>query len=368
MSSRQLARAKTFSLVGLAVVAGAGLSACGSDAGRPSGVADTPIDAAPNDATSHPDVVRGDASTHGDASADGEAGSKDGATDASMDEAEAAEPALCLDDGGPVHLDAITAPTQVSGVCQATIRRAVATSVTAGATVRFVGLTPDARTLAWFEAGTLNYADRADANAAWGPGHSVDGVVPGPDRPALSADGLRVVVVKSDRHGFAEYTRLDRMSSRFASVASETQFAGINAVGVMLGSNEWLGSPVLSSDDHTFIYLRGEGIDQRHDAVYASTRASNITWPLGVAVHAIQLDALCGRYRRPTGLSADGLTLFYWDETVAAERATFRSAPTAAFAGSIDLGDSADAVPNAACSSLFFSVSTGGVSSAALTP
>src|SRR5450432_219164 len=218
MTSRQLARATTFSLgrLGLAVVAGAGLWACGSDAGRPSGVVDTPIDAAPNDGASKADVVRGDASTHGDASADGEAGSKDGATDDSMDEPEA-EPALCLDDGGPVHLDAITAPMQVSGVCQATIHRAAATSVTAGVTVRFVGLTPDARTLAWFDGTTLNYADRADANAAWGPGHSVDGVMPGPDRPALSADGLRIVVVNDDRHGFAEYTRLDRVSSRFAS-------------------------------------------------------------------------------------------------------------------------------------------------------
>ena len=69
-----------------------------------------------------------------------------------------------------------------------------------------------------------------------------------------------------------------------------------------------------------------------------------------------------------TALSSDALTLFYWDETVRAERATFRKALDAPFAGSIDLGDAADGVPNSACNAVYFSAPTGGVSWAGLTP
>jgi hypothetical protein len=351
---------------GAAVVAGAALWACGSGGDLPSGVQDNMPDARTTDALGEVDAAQDDARTDGSADA-GEGGSQD-ATEASVDEADAREPPFCFDEGGPVHPDPTTAPAQASGgVCPSTIHRAISTITSEGVTIRFVGLTPDARTLAWFESGTLNYADRADATSAWSPGHSVDGVTPGPDRPALSADGLRIVVVKADRHGFAEYTRLDRQT-RFGSDPSETQFSAINGVGVMLGTNEWLGSPVLSSDDRMFIYLRGEAIDQRHDAVYASTRSSNVTWPLGVAVHAVELDAICGRYRRPTALSSDALTLFYWDEVAGAERATFRSLPGGSFAGSIDLGDAADAVPNAACTVAYFTAAAGGVSSAGFTP
>ena len=59
--------------------------------------------------------------------------------------------------------------------------------------------------------------------------------------------------MKADRHGFAEYARSDRLEPhRFGSTPSEAQFAAINAVGAMFGSNEWFGSPVLSGDDRTF--------------------------------------------------------------------------------------------------------------------
>jgi hypothetical protein len=370
MTARQLACATALEggRLGVALVAGAMLLACGSEDSHPGGVVDTPgLEAGTTkDATTRVDVFRSDAATQGDARADGDA-SSDGAAELS-DEADAPEPPFCTGDGGPVHPEQPTAPAQAPGVCQKTLHRAMTTSVTQGATIRFVGLTPDARTIAWFESDTLNYADRADASSAWGAGHSVDGLTPGPDRPALSPDGLRIVVVKKDRHGFAEYTRLDRQNSRFGSDPSETQFSAINAVGVMLGANEWLGSPVLSSDDRTFVYLRGEANERRHDAVYASSRPGNVGWPMGAALHATELDALCGLYRRPTGLSSDALTLFYWDEVLGGERATFRKAVDAVFAGSIDLGDAVDGVPNEACNTVYFTSPTGGVSSASLVP
>ena len=145
----------------------------------------------------------------------------------------------------------------------ATIHRAVTTSVSDGgdhSARRAHAGRPD---MAWFETGTLNYADRADANASWNPAHSVDGVTEGPDRPALSPDGLRIVVVKADRHGFAEYVRSDRLEptalarlrARRSSPRS-TRWARCSA------ANEWFGSPVLSGDDRTFVYLRGDAIER----------------------------------------------------------------------------------------------------------
>ena len=172
-----------------AAVAGLLLLACGSDDGHPTAVInDTVLDATTNvqDAHAKTDVTRSDAGT-ADASADASTEASDAhpqdASDSSADKAEAAEPPLCMGDAGPVHLNQPTAPAQATGVCQGTIHRAATTSVSTGATIRLVGLTPDARTIAWFETGTLNYADRDSATAAWNPAHSVDGITEGPIDP-----------------------------------------------------------------------------------------------------------------------------------------------------------------------------------------
>ncbi|HKQ67778.1 MAG TPA: hypothetical protein VJT73_00490 [Polyangiaceae bacterium] len=352
---------------------------CGSsDVAGPSKLGDPPFDfdaqVSPSDARSAADRAAVDAADSGegaggsrsDSAPGDEMTERDGSPDASTDD-DAAEPMPCLEDGGgPSEPPKLVAPTGAAGVCAATLGRQAASVVREGDFMRFVGLTPDARTIAWFETHTLNYADRAAATSAWGPGFSVDGVKDEvPDRPMLSPDGLRIVFVRDDRHGLAEVSRVDR-TSRFGSQASETQFAAINALGLMLGPNEWIGSPVLSSDDRSLFYVRGEGIDGRHDAVYLSRRVGDVSWPIGAALRAPELEASCGRHRRPTGLSSDGLTLFYWDEVSGTERATFRAGPDAVFAGAVDLGAAADAVPNPGCSAMVFTPPGGGISSAPL--
>jgi hypothetical protein len=374
MPAPQFSRStSTRAKLGAALVACVAQAACGSgDTSHPVGAVldDFKPDASSLEASVPvSDGARKEVEAQADGGADSHAEARaEAAIEASSPaDADASEPPLCASEGGPIHPDQPTAPTPTTGVCAATLHRTANTSMKQGATLQFVGLTPDGRTLAWFEAGTLNVADRANASAAWSPAFSVDGVTQGPDRPALSPDGLRIVVVKPDRHGFTELARPDRQQ-RFATNPSEAQFAAINGLGVMLGSNEWLGSPVLSKDDRTFFYLRGDATQVRHDAVYASTRAADVSWPIGAAVHAIELDAICGLYRRPTGLSSDLLTLFYYDEIMGGERATFRKSTTTAFAGSIDLGDAADAVPNTACDTVYFTAAGGGVSSASLSP
>ena len=162
----------------MSAVAGLLLCACGSDNGHPAGVvSDTVMPEASTsvqDANAVMDVTRSDTGLYTMAALMPATLALQDATDSSADEAEAAEPPLCMGEGGPVHLDQQTAPAQATGVCTATIHRAATTSVSAGVTIRLVGLTPDARTMAWFETGTLNYADRDSATAAWNPAHSVD--------------------------------------------------------------------------------------------------------------------------------------------------------------------------------------------------
>jgi hypothetical protein len=57
----------------------------------------------------------------------------------------------------------------------------------------------------------------------------------------------------------------------------------------------------------------------------------------------------------PTGLSSDGLTLFYWDEEAEELSAIWRTNSVAFFYTSETLGDFAGGTPNQACDRLYFS-------------
>src|SRR5689334_19642865 len=150
MRTLQFSRATTHRrfLLGAALSATTALSACGSgDSGHPSGMI---VDDYKPDAAATPDAQFVTDVTHvplADGSGDSgtDAGSE-AAPEASMQEADAPEPPLCAADGGPVRPDQPTAPEQAAGVCGATLHRAATTSVKEGASIQFVGLTPDLRT------------------------------------------------------------------------------------------------------------------------------------------------------------------------------------------------------------------------------
>ena len=61
-----------------------------------------------------------------------------------------------------------------------------------------------------------------------------------------------------------------------------------------------------------------------------------------------------GKRRRPTGISSDGRTLFYFDEVTSLERAAWRDGPTSAFGLFKDIGAFAEAVPNLRCDTLYY--------------
>jgi hypothetical protein len=62
--------------------------------------------------------------------------------------------------------------------------------------------------------------------------------------------------------------------------------------------------------------------------------------------------------RRPTGLSSDSLTLFWWDEIDQKEKAGWRGTNTSfdlKFGSIVDLGDKKDAQPSSTCTKLYYS-------------
>jgi hypothetical protein len=58
--------------------------------------------------------------------------------------------------------------------------------------------------------------------------------------------------------------------------------------------------------------------------------------------------------RRPSGTSADGRTLFFYDEVTSLERAAWRETPTTPFATFRDIGDFPDATPSPHCDALYY--------------
>jgi hypothetical protein len=80
-------------------------------------------------------------------------------------------------------------------------------------------------------------------------------------------------------------------------------------------------------------------------------------WTKPAIVGQAELLASDPKRRRPTGLSSDGLTLFYWDEIDGKEKAGFRKTPMTfdlTFSGFVDLADKKDAQPTAKCNRLYF--------------
>jgi hypothetical protein len=218
----------------------------------------------------------------------------------------------------------------------------------------FLGsLTPDELSLAWTtsDGGALQieYADRPSLADPFGPARILSGAF-AQDRAALSPDGLKLVLVNADRRGFTQYTRSLRTedfgnpgSGPLASYAPD-----------LLPSGHSLADPVLAPDNKTFIYSEyGSGVV---DTVHQSKRLfDGDPWSPGNVLGAVELQASGTDRRRPTGISADGRTLFFWDDTSAHERAGFFSLERAQFSRFVDLGQLRGAEPNAACTRLYFS-------------
>lgn len=305
-----------------------------------------------------------------DGGADGEAGSDSGSGEAGQgssgapsasggtggtDKGTAGEgPGIDVD---PCPSEATSgSPPDSSAICSsADFGAGSAVPVTNGSSAQLLGITPDELTVLWFSAtgsaGSTLLADRASADDDFGEAQTIETY----DVRSVSPDGLRLFALSDARDAFLELTRAARGES-FDS-PSEGAFSEINADADEQG---WLlGDPVIAPDDLT-LYYTVYGFPAEEYPVRVSTRSDvGVAWPVGEPLEACELKAYGSIDRRPTAVSADGLTLFYYDSLKGSQRAAWRESVDGDFVWSTALEDYLGATPNAACDRLYFTGESG---------
>jgi hypothetical protein len=213
-------------------------------------------------------------------------------------------------------------------------------------------ITPDELTVAWGSdeglAGALWVADRVSAGDDFGARTPITEMdVEAVERLALGPDRLVLVAVAGGR--FVELTRA-APGTAFSSPAPGS-FALIDADAEENGL--LLADPVIAPDDRTLYYSIASG-SVGTATLRVSTRASGEPWPVGADVPDCEFLRHERGMRQPTGVSSDGLTLFYFDAARFISRAAFRPARDEAFTLFVDLGDRLGAQPNLACDRLYY--------------
>jgi hypothetical protein len=222
----------------------------------------------------------------------------------------------------------------------------------------FGAVTPDELTIAWVTpAGGVAYADRTMAAQPFGAPQTLAGTFEH-DRVALGSDGLTLIVVMTGAKTFGQITRTAR-AQPFSGAPDTAPFSMLLLPfmtemdsGPGPGS---LGDPVLSADGkQMFFSVYGQGA---RDTVAFSERVTPTLWGKPAIVTQTELGSANNLRRRPTGLSSDGRTLFFWDEVEMKEKAGWRKSTMAfdlTLSGIVDLGDKKDAQPTSKCTRLYF--------------
>lgn len=240
----------------------------------------------------------------------------------------------------------VTAPP----ICSPTATWGTPVPVFTGADRRFAAITPDELHLAYYDvaastdagaAALVRIADRASKSAAFDAtvllGQEVDigGV-------GLFPDGLTVVVTKGGRPQLVTRSSLT------------TPFAAATSSGIEFGEETLFRAPALASDTGFFLTLVYAGIGQvpftfatKVDGAYRQTE-------LIAPAAELLVRSSENLVPRPTGMSKDLRTLFYFDEATKTEKAAFRAAPGCPYKTFVDLGNRPGAQPNAECNALYY--------------
>jgi hypothetical protein len=327
-----------------------------SSSGGPPGLHDEPLqDGSPADGSSG----------SGDSSATGPDGAHDAQGDAPGDAT--TDVTAPLDGGDAGDMDVRVGPPPPPATCSQSAMwgAGLLLSISTGLGDELDSITPDELSIAWTTgqdgSEQLLYADRAASGDTF---NAPQGLTVGEftaDRVALSADGLRLVVVNADGQGFSELTRTSRMGSGSTFGAPATgSYTNLNSATLMPGQS--YGDPVLSADDNAFYYSIYGGTGQTQ-TIYRSARLlPGDAWPDGaLLLPSTGLAAQGALRRRPTAISSDEQTLFVWDEVMGTERAAWIDESTGAFDVFVDLGFRSMAGPNAACTELYYSAQAGSI-------
>jgi hypothetical protein len=243
----------------------------------------------------------------------------------------------------------------VATLCGKTLQASGATELTisTAADDSFGGISSDERTIAWTTVAngtvTLWYADRASETSAFDAPKSLV-IAAAADQVSISSDGLRIAFVDADRLGFSELTR-GGFGDTFASAGSG-DFAAFAAA---IPAGESYGDPLFVSNGELFYYSRfGAG---RTQTLFLTSRFSSFDpWlPGGQATLPAAVQGSGANRLHPSGVSADGYTLFGWSDATNSELALSLNQQTSAFDTYTDLGNHRNAAPNEDCTRLYYS-------------
>lgn len=215
----------------------------------------------------------------------------------------------------------------------------------------FESVTPDGLALVFALDRRFYLAERADAAAAFGAPVEVAAGLEF-DSVSLSADGLRLV--GAGPQGFAELTRAARTTA-FSSAADDTAFVAFNAAVNGTPTDETAVEPLLGMNDTLLVYsFVSPSTEGPRPTLFASAWLG--AWSFGTALPGRERLWADGQLRRvATGLSSDGLTLFYRDEVAGEFRRAWRLRETSDFDAFESLGDLSRAAPADACRHLYYS-------------
>ncbi len=298
----------------------------------------------------------------GNEDASGEAGQGTGSGADSAPESAASsgdDAASGSDDGGS---GPVFPPVDGGMHCSPTAQWSAGTLLSLSTSVldRFGAITPDELTIAWMTpdgdagaVGTVHYADRSTASDSFGADQTLAAFggyfALGP--VALSPDGLTMIVVRADLQGFGAATRASR-GAAFGS-PDEAPFSSIdlNHADIPV-TGSVMDDPVFAQDGRSLLFTD-----------LAPTTTNSVTsldlvggsWTNRDTIVAGALQVSGTHLRRPTGISSDRLTLFFYDEVASIERAIWRTTATGTFTQAEDVGPLLYAQPNAACTRLYYS-------------
>jgi hypothetical protein len=229
---------------------------------------------------------------------------------------------------------------------------------TAGAAIlsqsidRFGGVALTGLTAVWtLPSGDPVAADRTTTSA---PFSTLSVLLPAPpagNRAGLDSTGT-VVLAAPERGSALIWQRSDAQQPWQLSTSTTTPFDPIfNAVALL---NATWSEPAFGASGDRLFYMAtpASGAPVMYESTWDS---ANSNWAAGTPLTETELASVDATHlRRPTGASADDLTLFYFDEVAGVESAAWRVSTTQPFSHFETIPVAPEAAPSADCTTLYF--------------